>query len=283
MSHLDRILACNRHELARYRPFLIGGRRVGWIRRDRHEQLAARPDLFVERDDTVHLTAPGGFGERSAALAVFVGSLAEAGQIGEIRGEMFAVAPSFTAPPLAQIDRAALPWFGVRGFGVHLNGYVRRDGQLWMWVARRARDKPNCPGMLDQIVAGGQPIDLGLRDNLAKECTEEAGIPADLAARAHAVGAVSYCGENDVGLKPDTLFCFDLELAEDFAPRNTDGEVDAFELWPIGAVTDTVRETDEFKGNCNLVVLDFLIRHGVIAETEPDYLEIVAGLRAPLP
>lgn len=283
MSYLDRIRACNRHDLARYRPFLVGDDRVGWIRRDRREALAARADLFDDRGDAVHLAGTGGFADRSAALAGFVQTLAAARQIGEARGEMFPVAPSFATAPLAQIDRAAVPWFGVRGFGVHLNGYVRRQGELWMWVARRAHDKPNAPGMLDQIVAGGQPIGLGLRANLAKECAEEAGIPPQLAAQARAAGAVVYCAENEVGLKPDTLFCFDLELPEDFVPRNTDGEVAAFELWPIETVAGAVRDGTAFKANCSLVVIDFLVRHGVIAETEPDYLELVTGLRAPLP
>lgn len=283
MSYLDRIRACNRHDLTRYRPFLVDGRRVGWIRRDRRAELAARPDLFAERDGAVHMASAGGFAERSAALAGFVQTLTATRQIGDVRDEMFAVAPSFADAPLAQIERAAVPWFGVRGFGVHLNGYVRRNGELWMWVARRARDKINCPGMLDQMVAGGQPIGIDLRANLIKECAEEAGMPTALAARARAAGAVTYCVENAVGLKPDTLFCFDLELPEDFVPRNTDGEVDSFELWPIAAVAAAVRDTCDFKANCNLVALDFLIRHGVIAEREPDYLEIVTGLRAPLP
>jgi hypothetical protein len=44
-----------------------------------------------------------------------------------------------------------------------------------------------------------------------------------------------------------------------------------------------VRESDEFKLNCNLVIIDFLVRHGYIDQEAPDYLEIVQGLRSPLP
>ena len=47
-----------------------------------------------------------------------------------------------------------------------------------MWIGRRARDKPTFPGMLDNFVAGGQPIGIGLMDNLIKEAAEEAGVPA---------------------------------------------------------------------------------------------------------
>ena len=61
---------------------------------------------------------------------------------------------------------------------------------------------------------------------------------------------------------------------------NTDGEVDAFYLWPIEQVAETVREGDEFKFNCALVAIDFLIRHGFIAADNPDYSDIVEGLMA---
>ena len=40
-----------------------------------------------------------------------------------------------------------------------------------------------------------------------------------------------------------------------------------------------VRDTDRFKFNVNLVIIDFAIRRGVITpENEPDYEKIVAGL-----
>jgi hypothetical protein len=52
---------------------------------------------------------------------------------------------------------------------------------------------------------------------------------------------------------------------------------------PAAEVARLVRDTDEFKLNCNLVVIDFLIRHGVIAQEDPDYIAIIQGLRSPLP
>jgi hypothetical protein len=79
------------------------------------------------------------------------------------------------------------------------------------------------------------------------------------------------------------MYCYDLEVPEDFQPVNTDGEVAGFELQPVEQVMATVRETDEFKLNCNLVIIDFLIRHGLIGPEEPDYLDLIQGLRSPLP
>jgi 8-oxo-dGTP pyrophosphatase MutT (NUDIX family) len=185
---------------------------------------------------------------------------------------------AFGDPPLLLMERAAIPLFGVRACGVHLNGFVRGERGVAMWIGRRSRDKPTSPGKLDQLVAGGQPAGMGLRENLIKECWEEAGIPLETAQRVVPVGAISYCLEVPQGLRSDVIFNFDLELPADFVPLNRDGEMEDFYLWPMEKVIETVRDTREFKPNCALVVIDFLIRHGFIPPDHPDYLQIIAGL-----
>jgi hypothetical protein len=133
--------------------------------------------------------------------------------------------------------------------------------------------------MLDNMVAGGQPIGIGPRDNMIKECAEEAGIPREIAVAVKPVGALSYRHQAGETLKPDQIFCYDLELPADFTPDNQDGEIDLFELWPIGDVLDRIQNSFDFKFNCNLVIIDFLIRHGILTpENEPDYMAIAHGL-----
>lgn len=41
-----------------------------------------------------------------------------------------------------------------------------------------------------------------------------------------------------------------------------------------------VRETREFKPNCNLVIIDFLVRHGHLSPELAGYLDLVRELRA---
>jgi hypothetical protein len=73
------------------------------------------------------------------------------------RNELYPVTPAFDAKPLLLIERAAAPYFGIRAYGVHVNGYVvRADGSKALWVARRSPSKQTWPGKLDHIVAGGQ-------------------------------------------------------------------------------------------------------------------------------
>jgi 8-oxo-dGTP pyrophosphatase MutT (NUDIX family) len=147
-----------------------------------------------------------------------------------------------------------------------------------MWVAQRSQNKPTEPGKLDQLVAGGQPVGIGLQDNVLKECWEEAGIPPEIARQAKPVGAISYCRETSQGLRPDVIFAFDLELPVDFKPVNKDGEVAAFFLWSMEQVISTVRDSTAFKVNCALVVIHFLIRHGFVDPEHPDYLTVLQGL-----
>lgn len=281
MSFLDHIRACNAHDFSAYRPFVLEGRRLGWVRHALAEELPGVDPGFVTTPGHVTL-APElrDFEARSTVLQHAAEYLLERGDLASLRNEYYPVMERWGAEPLLRVDRAIVAPFGVASFGLHVNGYVRgEDGSLSMWVGRRARDREIAPGQYDNIIAGGQPIGLSLAENLAKEAREEADIDPELAARAVPVGVISYLMASRLGLKPDTLFVYDLELSPDVVPRNTDGEVEVFELWPLDRVAESVRTSGDWKFNVNLVVIDFLVRHGWLTPEEPDYVEIVKGLR----
>lgn len=281
MAFIDHIAACNRHDLSKFLPFLIAGERVGWVRHDVARRLATFPEAFRTGRDQVHLHPALDTPEsRAQAFDAVSQELHRDWGTPRLRGERYRVARRFADQPLASVDRGVVSLFGIRSFGIHVNGIVRRADGLHLWVGRRAADKSVAPNKRDNLVAGGQPMDLSLQANLLKEAAEEADIPAALAATARPVGAIAYCMEDDWGLKPDVMFCYDLDLSEDFVPRNTDGELSGFDLLPIAEVARLVRDTDEFKFNVNLVITDFLIRHGWLSpDREADYVDIVAGLR----
>jgi hypothetical protein len=289
MSFLDHLVACNRHDPTRYRPLWVGGRRIGAVRLDRVPALEALPGCFVVEPAAIRLRVAGeGPDSCAAAFDAAVAALADAGHLHPPGTERYPVAERVGAPPLGSLPRNAAQFFGVPSAGVHLNGYVpgpcgnAAEG-MEVWVAIRSGGWTNYPGELDQMVAGGQPVGLGIRENLEKECAEEADIPAELAARARPAGAVTYRLDAPEGLRDDTLYVYDLALPADFVPRNTDGEVARFERWPVARLAATVRDGFAFKFNCSLVVIDFLIRHGLLAPEEPDYLALVSGLRGGLP
>jgi len=285
MSYLDKIRAANIHDLGNFLPFSVSGTRVGCVKHAFAQRLARWPEVLRIDDNGVTLaenldSASVPAAERTQALGEVMQRLRDEGHIDGWRDELYPVNRTWSEPAFLLIERAAVPWFGVRAYGVHMNGFVRAADGLKMWVARRSLSKPTGPGKLDQMVAGGQPADIGVFDNMLKECAEEAGIPRDIARRVRAVGAISYALETDNGFRPDVIFNFDLELPDSFTPVNTDGEVDAFYLWPIEQVMEMVRDSDEFKFNCALVIIDFLVRHGYVAADDPDYSDIVEGLMA---
>jgi 8-oxo-dGTP pyrophosphatase MutT (NUDIX family) len=264
------IRRCNNAVLPGERlPFLIGEAPVGWVRPAFAQALAGFAE-FAKVGGKVVLQEAG-------ALQNVARILAEQGHY-RWRNEAFDVRATPDGPALAQLDRGAIPSFGVVATGVHLNGLVQRGDGLHVWIARRAADKLLDPGKLDHITAGGVPAGLTPEQTLVKEAAEEAAIPAALASQAHRVATIGYAMERPEGLRRDLLQCYDLTLAEDFIPRAADGEVEAFELWPLARVVAAVRDTDTFKFNVNLVLIDLFLRHGLIPDAEAATLR--AALRA---
>lgn len=281
MGLLDRIRDCSAFESDSYVPFRVGTAQVGLVTPQFAAHLARFIDVFDVGPAGVHIVdALATPVSRTAAVETVLRELSRESVIGGWRNEPYPVATYPEASPLLLIERAAVPLFGIYGSGVHVNGFVGHGSDMQMWIGRRSLDKPTAPGKLDQIVAGGRSAHHSIFETLIKESAEEANIPRELAARAMAVGAITYCTERSEGLRRDVLYNFDIELPADFIPENTDGEIAEFHLWPIQRVIETVRETDDFKFNCALVVIDFLIRHGFIDHDEPDYLAILRGLHA---
>lgn len=279
----------SRQTLDNFVPFVMDGKGFGYVLAS-FAQTTSRthPDAFQFVDSTFQLSQrlqdSGDVSVRTEGVAKVTRAMRDQGLIKGWRDELLPVVNSFGERPSLLIERAAYPLFGIKGFGVHLNGYVRPrpgDNSMKLWVATRSPTKSTWPGMLDHMVAGGQPHGISPTENVIKECGEEAGVPAELAAKAIPTSVVSYVGRDEAGhLKRDSLFCFDLELPENFTPRPVDGEVSDFQLRDLDWVIEQI-EAGRYKPNCNLVVIDFLFRHGVIAPESPLYIELHNSLHDP--
>jgi len=279
MSFLRHIHACNQAVDEPFLPWSSAGKVLGWVRPSIAEALRPYPQAFTFDGGIALQPHLQGFDQISGVLAEVAEGLAQDGVIPPLIDEPYPVTTGGRESAIAVIDRAAAAYLGLRSFGQHLNGYVRDGEDLHMWIGRRARDRLIFPGALDNMVAGGLPHGVSLTENLVKECQEEAGMPRALAESARPVGALSYNRVAERGFRPDVLYCYDIELPAGFEPQNTDGEVEEFMLLPIDAVMDIVRDSDQFKLNCNLVIVDFLVRHGMIGPEHDEYLAIATGLR----
>ena len=105
-------------------------------------------------------------------------------------------------------------------------------------------------------------------------------MPEELARQARPAGALSYMMEVPDGLRRDVLFVYDLPVPEDFHPRDRDGEHSRFDRMPAARALRLVEQTDAFKFNVNLVIIDFAIRHGILTPEHPEYLKLLRGLQS---
>jgi len=282
MAFADRIRHCNSFERARAMPLWAGVHRIGWLRLDNAEVLRRHERVFAVGKDEARLLAEGDADRVSREVDAVVDALVSEGRVPKWRNETFDVAPRWGEPPIFRLDRGAVPFFGVRAYGVHVNGY-RRDGDRYsLWIGRRAANKQVSPRKLDNIVAGGIGNGHGAAATLAKEAEEEAAIGAGLIARAVPCGALTYCMETRDGVRDDVMFVYDLEVPADFVPQNHDGEIESFALLPLADILERIRTTADFKFNVNLVILDFAVRHGMLRPDDPEYLEVATGLHRPL-
>lgn len=282
MSLLARVRACRREGGPERVPFVVDGRRLGSVAPALVGPLCAGGEAFAEEHGRLtlhaHLTDPVA---RTAAVERALRRLAAQGLLRGWRGEHYAVVGAWGEAEAFRVERAAAPLLGVKAFGVHVNAWVRSPQGPLLWVARRSRTKASSPGAWDHLVAGGQPAGLSLRENLAKECAEEAGLPPHLAARAVEGAPFRYRRLlDDGGLRDDTLFVFDLELPGDFEPRAMDGEVESFALWRPDEVLDCLRRSDAFKYNVGPCLLGFLLRQGLLPADEPEREQLIAELGA---
>ena len=287
-------------------PFCVDGRVVGQVTPAKAQVLVDCPpavfELVTESSSSTSsssssnpiLTLSSHCGstpeERTAAIAQVTDQLRQQGLIPGWRNELFPVAASFDEAPLFLMERAAVPSLGVLEYGIHINGIVQATNNdnthtsTQMWMARRSLTKSKHPGMLDQMVAGGQPAGLSLLENCRKECAEEAGIPPHLTHRIVPAGAISYeqyIPSSDT-LSRVVLFNFDLPLPADFIPTPVDGEVEEFFLWTVPELLQSLSPDfpDPLKPNCYVVVIDWLVRQGHLSPDTPGYLDVLRELRS---
>lgn len=267
-------------------PFCIGDRQVGIIRPNVLPHLQEYPEIFIISPSCVTLSddfkTPK---ERSDQIHNVLTELRKQKVLVTLNGwrnERFDIRSTSNEKALMEVERSGVCLFGAISYGVHINGYTYKDGQMMMWIARRSSTKPTYPNMLDNMCAGGLASGLGVRKCAVKECEEEASIPAHLTDKLKGAGCVSYILEDKRGIFPECEYLFDLELPSDFEPVNADGEVSTFELMTMDEVKDAI-VSDDFKPNSALIVLDFLIRHGVVGpEHEKNYTYIVEMMHVPL-
>lgn len=200
------------------------------------------------------------------------------------------------------------PLRGVLGIittGAHMNVYTLERGAMRIWVAKRAQNITYA-GKLDQLVAGGMDPqdDNDALETLRREAMEEAGLAIDTQTRqvmqrdtrqvlgtVHDGPNISFFDKKgeDAGsergqLEPGIRYTFDLCVDADVVLRPYEPDcIAGFFLWSVDRVKASLK-CGEWKPNCGLVMLDFLLRHNQIAPSEDDQFDqLTTGLHRQLP
>jgi 8-oxo-dGTP pyrophosphatase MutT (NUDIX family) len=260
-------------------PFYVREHAVGWLRPSFADLLRRWPHHFEVNPSYVTLKAkPDTVAGRSDALAEVTRELARDGVIRGWRDELVRVSHHYAAPELLRVERAATRHFGMMCYGAHLNAYTRVDGFVQAWIARRSPSKSVDPGRLDNLVGGRIAAGFTVDETLRKEAWEEASIPPALLHDTPCLSAVRVEYSVPEGLHREVLFVHDVHLPRDFKPVNQDGEVAEIRLMPFEQVVEEIL-AGEFTLDAGTVMIDGLLRQGVLSPEDPLYLEILRLLK----
>src|SRR3989338_4041621 len=108
MAFLDRIEDCRRFDPAGYRPFAVGGVKVGLVGHEFAARLKDFPEVFEVEAEGVRLNDRlADFDSRTRAVAEVLENMRAKGEIRGWRDERYPVTASFSAAPLMTLERAA--------------------------------------------------------------------------------------------------------------------------------------------------------------------------------
>ncbi len=261
--HADRVARLQQSCLARANQplpadrlrLMVAGLPCGWVDARSAACLARPPSPFTLDASQLRLApALEEFDICSRALNEAATRLRDSGRLPGWRNEQLDVHAD-DGRRLATIERAACRALGIATRSVHLNAFTS-NGELL--AARRAAHKTSDPGRWDNLAGGMVAAGESDRQALAREAHEEAGLELDGL-------TLSQGAELRVqrpvaeGLMIETVQVFDVQLSGMYAPRNLDGEVAEFGIWPVDHLMDAI-ERGEFTLEASLATLDALAR-----------------------
>ena len=126
---------------------------VGFVPASVLEQLQKYPKVFTISKSAVTISeglqTPE---ERNKALETVLLDLRKQNIFEALRGwrdECYDIKEHFSSPALFKMERSATPLFGLRQYGIHINGFVRHSTRgSCLWLQRRSPTKQTYPGSI---------------------------------------------------------------------------------------------------------------------------------------
>ena len=89
--------------------------------------------------------------------------------------KIFSEKSNFSENNILIVKRKLLSLLGLPAYGIHCNIWQKHKDKFIIYFAKDLKSY-NFPGYSDNPVAGGQPVNISISENLKKEAYEEAGI-----------------------------------------------------------------------------------------------------------
>ena len=139
---------------------------------------------------------------------------------------------NFSENNILIVKRKLLSLLGLPAYGIHCNIWQKHKDKFIIYFAKRSKKLSNFPGYSDNPVAGGQPVNISISENLKKEAYEEAGIKKIYLKNIKKGNVVSYFHNYKDNFISAIIFNYHLYKTNKIDFKNIDGEVDSFFLTP---------------------------------------------------
>ncbi len=274
MSLLKTIIPFKSPDLSQFIKVYVGEQQIGWTPVEFSKQISSFNDVWYLGPKGLELNATlNGFDERTKAIDETFMALSNAGILPPMPDySAFGGIDWFPAHtnenPLFIVKRFYSPCLGIKINSVMLNGYNDQG----YWVAKRGTSVDTAPGKLDLITAGALRYQETVFEGLLHEGSDEAGLDEQDLKNAVFTGTLHLPNIHSKGFfTNETFHVFDLDLKDKTPETKLEVEVDGFSLIPFDQLVDILETGSIFKEHIHLVVIDFIIRHGHLTDTHPEY------------
>jgi 8-oxo-dGTP pyrophosphatase MutT (NUDIX family) len=186
--------------------------------------------------------------------------------------------PNKSFDALFTLKRFYFVYLGLQTYSIMLNGFTKTD----YWSGTRSMNVHNNAGKMDVIAAGMLRHGETVQEALIHESYEEAGLLLEDLSGVTMNGQIDLSLVNKEGfLLRESFHVFDLDLKDKSPVVVSPNEVEKFTLLKIDAVLKYAEAGDVFSKPVNLVITDFLIRHGHLTAAHPEFEQIKEILYRP--
>lgn len=278
MKFSDAIRPYKSADLTGFVRVIIAGQPIGWTRREFAVLADGFNDTWDFQDEALHLSnAYADYDARTQAIDETFVALSEAGHLpsmpdyGSLGGiDWYPIYSNGQANDrLAIIKRFYAPFLGIHNEAIMVHGF--HDNRYW--AAKRGKIVEYGAGLLDIMVAGAVRHDQNLEEAILDEGMAEANIDATWLPHIKPVQKLHFYYLTERGfLMNETFHIYDFDTHNTFEPKtNLPLEVEGFQEYSIPEIMIAVQHGNIFKGQINMVLADFLIRHGHLTAEHPDY------------